>query len=93
MSKLNLDLDDLTVESFSAEASDAASQGTIRGQIGTDDPQPVSPGCVTDYELTCIDCHSVVRTECVGVATCDQLGTDELVCYQDTIADPCPGYE
>jgi hypothetical protein len=92
--KLNLDLDDLTVESFSTEASDAASQGTVHGQIEAGDPQPLSPGCVeTAFEFTCIDCHSFVQTECPGLATCDDARTDELQCYQDTLADPCLGVE
>lgn len=94
MSKLNLDLDDLTVESFSTESSEAKSEGTVHGQIEVGDPQPLSPDCAyTVNDLTCIDCYSFVKTECPGLTTCDELGTDDLQCYQETLADPCPGFK
>lgn len=90
--KLNLDLDDLAVESFATEASDVDSSGTVHGHAEPIDV--ATDGCnQTVIAITCIDCYSFLKTECPQLTTCEDQDTFDLQCYRETLPERCPGYE
>jgi hypothetical protein len=82
MDKLQLNLDDLSVDSFHLDDADDEPEGTVQGQADTNGCVYSGDDCGTFYtaRITCIDC-SMLKTACAN-ATCDDP-YDTLDCTSD----------
>jgi hypothetical protein len=87
MEKLNLNLDDLSVDSFHTDAAAAAREGTVRGQTLVDTRNldlcgPTWVSCDVTCE-SCLDTCDITCGETCGStcgSTCDQKTCGQITC-------------
>jgi len=90
MDKLNLNIDDLEVESFETTPNEQKTEGTVRGQGVTNDPKrPLCDGGSNGGDTCSLLCSG-------DTCNCNTTG-DAIACHCDTeghvecTVDPCYG--